>query len=136
MHPLVDHVCDWLACPLRCHVANSLHSHEVEATLVALNVTTDLSISRPCSPLISHTPVETLDPLFGAVGWHCTVGVTGEKHHPVLVLEDRVNPDGPLGLDMVAEGVLVALLPDWPVAWDIEGFTCFLHIHIVRDKGA
>ena len=103
MHPLVEHVSDWFASPLWCHVADTFDSHEVKA-VVALDITTDLAIGQPWAPLVNNVPVQTLDPLLGAVSWNCTIGVSRVEHHPVLVLEDRVDPDGSLGLAVVAEG--------------------------------
>ena len=87
MHPLVEHVCDWLASPLWSHVANTFDCDKVKA-IVAFNITADLSISHPWAPFIENIPVESLNPLFGAICWDCTIGVTRVEHHSVFVLKN------------------------------------------------
>ena len=62
MDPGVDHVSDWLASPLWCHVADTLHSDKVE-TVVALDETAVLTVSLPWAPFFLNVPVKLLDPL-------------------------------------------------------------------------
>lgn len=45
----VNHVSDWLACPLRSHMADTLDSGKCQAVIL-LDITGHLTMSEPWSP--------------------------------------------------------------------------------------
>ena len=113
-------------------MANTLDCDKVEA-IVAFDISANLTVCHPWAPFIDDVPAEVFDPLLGTICWNCTIGVTRVEHHSVLALEDVIDPDGTLGLTVVLE-FRRAFFPDFCFAWDVEGLTCLLHVHVIRDE--
>ena len=108
MDPGKDHIVDRAAFPLWGHMANSLDGVEVEAVTL-LCVARHLTVCGPGAPFILDLPSEFVDPLLGAIGWHCSIGVSRVEHHAVAVLEEGVDPVGGLSTHGVVD--VRALLP-------------------------
>lgn len=128
-----DHVSDGFASPLWSHVANTLHSDELESAVVRLSVAGHLTVGEPRSPGVSDGPSELLDPALGTVGGDGTISVTRVEHKAGLALEDFINPHGGLVLNLVLKS-LRAHLPSLNLSRDVESFTNVLSVHVVGEE--
>jgi len=104
MDPSGDHVSDWFASPLWCHVANTLYGNEVKAVIL-FDESRDLTVSGPWFPCFLNWPVELLDPFLGTVSWNGTIGVSRVEHDLVLVSEDWVDPVRSFSLAVIAKSL-------------------------------
>ena len=93
---------------LRHHVASTVDSKQSKITFKLLVIATDLFVSHGKGrPIVLSSPVEIVDPSFGADGWHRAVFVAGEVHHADwLVLESLICPLGCIGAHRVGESRL------------------------------
>jgi len=124
----------WLWGPLRCHMADTLYSHEVK-TLVFMVKSWHLLACRwvssiPFGVVSNLRPVKTFDPWFSSEGWQHAICVTRIVHHSDVSrsFEHGVNPLWSLWLE---EPILVhsavAILPLFVV-----NVKCGLHISLVQ----
>lgn len=96
MDPVCEELGDLLAFPLGGHVSSAVNSCEVE-TIVADEITGDLSISVPWVPVFLDGPVKLLDPSACAIGWDSTIGISRIKEHFVTILfHNLIDPEGAL----------------------------------------
>mmetsp|Transcript_30411 Transcript_30411/g.29768 ORF Transcript_30411/g.29768 Transcript_30411/m.29768 type:complete len:208 (+) Transcript_30411:142-765(+) len=109
-----------------------MHRDEVQAVIL-LDEPSHLSISHPGSPLLSHWPVERLDPSSGSIGAHDSVRVSREDQYPVLPPQLRVDPDGPLRQQLIVNGV-PALLEHSYVVSDVQRLPHVLPVRILHHE--
>lgn len=81
-------------------MANTLDRNEVKA-IVALHEAVDLVavhgiLDLPLGPGRRDVPLETFNPLLGAVGRYTAISISRVVHHFDLVLKNRVDPLGSL----------------------------------------
>jgi hypothetical protein len=105
VNPAHDKLGDFLAFPLRSHVASTVNSCEVESTnvtLVANEVASNLAVNVPRFPLVLNGEVERFDPTAGALGGDSTVSVTREEEDLIVILKHNlVDPERGLKLEAV-----------------------------------
>jgi hypothetical protein len=85
VHPAHDKLGDFLAFPLRSHVAGAVDSRKVES-LVTDNEAGDLTIGVPRGPGLLDGPVKLLNPSASAIGWDGTVSVSRVEENLIAVL--------------------------------------------------
>ena len=111
-------------------MANSFHRDKVQ-TVIPFGISRHLSISEPGSPSLFGSPVETLNPIFGSLGGHCTISVPRVLQNAVLVLEDWVDPDGGF-VGFVILDLAGAFGPRLNFLGDVERLAHIFSVHVVR----
>lgn len=131
-----DDLGDLFSLPLRGHMANSVHSHELEIVVIDL-VARGLLVGDPLPPLVGHGPVLSLDPSPGSKSGYGTVSVAREEHHLVAIgLEDGIDPHRSLVLQMVLEAVVaVASGPAWGGGRDVHSGSHIGSVDVVTHGG-
>lgn len=115
-------------------MADTLDRPELKA-IVLLDVARDLSVGLPWSPEVSDGPSELSNPLLGAPGWDCPIGVTRVKHNLDLVAQYGVNPVGCFVLDVIVE-LARALFPHSNFIGDVHCLAHISPVHIISQEVA
>ena len=78
---------------LWCHVTSAVNRAKSQSTsIVRLNKACDLVVKLVWAPLLGNVPLKTVDPVFGAEGWHCAVDVARVVQHLVAAGECLIDP--------------------------------------------
>ena len=132
MDELSDQLSDILALPLRRHVSHTMNGRESKV-IVLDDVSGELIIGGPCSPVLGDAPALLSDPLSGTKRGYSSVCVSRVMHQAIAVLlHCRVDPDGPFSETLVGiVNIIVALLIRWKVTWYVESQPDILSIEVV-----
>mmetsp|Transcript_30410 Transcript_30410/g.29765 ORF Transcript_30410/g.29765 Transcript_30410/m.29765 type:complete len:234 (+) Transcript_30410:142-843(+) len=106
-----------------------MHRDEVQAVIL-LDEPSHLSISHPGSPLLSHWPVERLDPSSGSIGAHDSVRVSRIDQYPVVTLQHLIHPLRGFRLVVIVSLRLAAFIA-WSFHRDVHGESHVSPIEIV-----
>lgn len=114
-------------------MAGTVNSDQRQSVVEGLVIARDLSEFEMWLPLAADRPPQIVHPSLRADGRHRTIHVTGEMHHPDLILQGHISPLRGYGILPIREGGIFgrAHAPNDRVL-DIE---LLLHVDVVQMLG-